>query len=131
VSFFSIFLVVFGLLIVVTRAPLIFAPRATRDLIMKLLETDARTRALGLFMAVFGGTGVWAAYDVPGILAAVISFICLFAANVGVFAMIRRPAWSRQLAEQVWNKFSEPALRVIGGIAVLFGLGLAYYGFTL
>ncbi len=130
-SAFAIVLVVMGLMIAVTRAPLVFAPGATRDLYMHLFETDARMRWLGVMISAFGAVCIWAAAEVPGTLPAVIFTIGIFMIVVGVIGMIFFPGWSRPLATKVWKAFSESTMRILGGLAVIFGLLLAGYGFSL
>jgi len=128
---FAIVLVIFGLLIAVTRAPLIVAPGKTRDLILTLLESDTRMRSVGLIVAIFGAVCLWATTDVAGAVATVVAAIGVFALITGAVGMMLFPTWARDLGTRVWKSFPEPALRVLGVFAVVFGLWLAWYGFNL
>jgi len=128
---FAIVLVIFGLLIAVTRAPLIVAPGKTRDLILTLLESDTRMRSVGLIVAIFGAVCRWATTDVAGAVATVVAAIGVLALIGGAVGMMLFPTWARDLGTRVWKSFPEPTLRVLGVFAVAFGLWLAWYGFTL
>ena len=130
-SAFAIVLVFFGLLIAVTRAPLVVAPGKTRDFYLTLFESDTRMRALGLFVAIFGAICLWATADVPGTMATIIAVVGIFALAAGAVGMMLFPTWARDLATRIFGSFSEPTLRVVGALAVAFGLWLAWYGFSL
>jgi uncharacterized protein YjeT (DUF2065 family) len=130
-SAFAIILILFGLLIAVTRAPLVVAPARTRDFYLSLFESDTRMRALGLFIAVFGAICLWAAADVPGTMAAVVVFVGIFMLVFGAIAMMLFPTWSRDFATRAWNAMPLPLMRFLGALAVLFGLWLAWFGMNL
>lgn len=130
-SAFAIVLVIFGLLIAVTRAPLVVAPGKTRDFYLTLFESDTRMRALGLFVAIFGAFCLWATAGVTGTMATIIAVVGIFALVAGAIGMMLFPTWSRDFATRIFKSFSEPTLRVIGALAVAFGLWLAWYGFSL
>jgi len=57
----SLVLVIFGLLIAVSRAPLIVAPESTRSFYSRVMGTDGRMRSLGLSSIIAGPA--LAAYD--------------------------------------------------------------------
>jgi len=127
----AIVLVVFGLLIALTRAPLVIAPVRTRDFYMKLFDTDARMRGLGVLVCVCGAACIWAGADVPGTSATIVVGVGLFMLASGFIAMMLFPTWARQLAIKVWSAWSPGTLRSIAAFAVAFGLLIAWFGWSL
>lgn len=130
-STFAIVLVVMGLMIAATRAPLIFAPGATRDLYMHLFDTDARMRGLGLLVTILGFVCAWAAAEVPGTPASIVFGLGVLMIAIGAIGMLLFPGWFRPIAVKVWSSFSEPTMRILGALAVIFGLLIAWYGLSL
>lgn len=128
---FAIVVIAMGLMVIVTRGPLIVAPGAVRDFYMGLIGTDGRMRWFGVAVAALGAVFVWAASGEPGVLADVFYILGLLVIVLALIAVIPFPAFSHKLAAKVWGAFNEPALRVIGVLAVLFGIALVYFGFSL
>ncbi len=119
-----------GLLMIVTRGPLIWNPGGWRTKLLSLLDTDAKFRRLGLIMALVSVICYVLTMNdltMPGQLVRWFSAI-IFALTV-VWAIFPSPL--RQLAVNIWNMFSETVLRVIGVFAVLIGIWLVYVGGTL
>jgi uncharacterized protein YjeT (DUF2065 family) len=130
-SNFALVLVVAGLLIILSRAPLIFAPGATRTWILDLFESDGRMRAMGLFVSALGVFLIWGTGGVAGLLAAILYFIGWISFAMGLIGMMIFPTSIRPLINRIFNAFSEPTLRALGAIAVVIGLLLMVYGFSL
>lgn len=130
-SAFAIFVVILGVLILVSRGPLIVAPQRTRDLYLRLLDDGNHHRLLlaGMIGAV-GAVGAWAAVGATGTIAAVIRGVSLLMVAVAV-VMIARPGPVCKLASKVWMSFNETTMRVIGAVSVLLGVALIYYGLSL
>jgi len=130
-SAFAIFVVMLGVLILVSRGPLIFAPQTTRDLSLQLLDDgNHHRRLLAVMIGAVGAVGAWAAVGITGTIAAVIQGVSLLMVAVAV-VMIARPGPVCKLASKVWMSFSETAMRIIGALSVLIGLALIYYGLSL
>ena len=127
----AIVIIAMGLMVIVTRGPLIVAPGAMRDLYMRLIGTEGRMRWFGVYAVLLGAVFVWAAWGEPGALAYVFYCLGLFVIVLALIAVIPFPALSHKLAATVWGAFNEPALRVIGIVSVLVGLALIYIGFSL
>lgn len=127
----AIVVIAFGLMVIVSRAPLIVAPGAVRDFYMDLIGTNGRMRWFGVAVFALGAGFVWAASGEPGVLADVFYIAGLLVILLALIAVIPFPAFSHKLATKVWSAFSEPVLRVIGVLAVLFGIALVYLGFNL
>ena len=127
----AIIVVVFGLLIAITRAPFIVAPSATRTFYMKWFETDGRMRGLGVFVLAIGVVLIWASGTEESSLAKVAFGFGLFMTVLGAVFFMFLPTPARNLANKVWSSFSDPMLRVLGCVAVIFGLAIANYGMSL
>ena len=130
-SAFALFCIIVGLLIMVTRAPLVFAPESMRDFIYQIIGTEQRIRMFGIFVAVFGALAIWISNGVPGLVAQIFLYIGLFMIAVGALYMASFPAKALALTTKVWNTFSPMAMRAMGLFAVALGAALAYYGWTL
>ena len=127
----ALVLVIFGLLIAISRAPFIIAPGATRAFYLKWFETDARMRGLGLLVIALGAALIWAGGTDETTIAKICFGLGLFMVTLGAVFFILLPGLARTLSNRVWNSFSEPVLRLIGLAAVIFGLAVAWYGWTL
>jgi uncharacterized protein YjeT (DUF2065 family) len=127
----ALVLVIFGLLIAITRAPFVVAPAATRAFYMKWFETDGRMRVLGVFLIAIGAALIWAGNSEDNTLAQICFGMGLFMTVLGAVFFILLPAPMRKWAAKIWSGFSEPALRILGFVAVIFGLALANYGMSL
>lgn len=127
----AVVVVILGLLIAVTRAPFIFAPSATRIFYMKWFETDGRMRVLGILVLAIGAALVWVSGTEETTLSKIAFGFGIFMSAFGAIVFILFPTPARNLANKIWNSFSDPMLRVLGFIAVLFGLAIANYGLSL
>ena len=126
----AIALIAFGLLVVVFRAPLMWAPEKQRDFIVSLLATGAKMRTLGLVFAVIGAAFAWVGWDVPTTAGAIVKYFGLFIVVISALMAVFT-AKMRGMATKVWKSFSVPTLRLIGGFSTIFGLLLIFYGFSL
>ena len=123
--------VVVGALIILIRAPLIVWPAKTLDVYGKVLETDARLRALGCVVVALGlGLIVlaWKAATTESSLVFVLGWLFLLA---GLWLLVF-PASYRRLFESlmdVMTRSADPAvLRLVGLAGTAFGILLVYAG---
>ena len=126
----AIALIVFGLLVAVFRAPLMWAPEKQRGFIVSLFATDGKMRALGLVFALMGAVFAWVGWDVPTTAGAIVKYFGLFIVLISAL-MVIFTAKARSMAEKVWKSFSVPTLRAIGALSTIFGLLLIFYGLSL
>ncbi len=126
----ALVLVIIGLLIAVSRAPLIVAPEGTRSLYLKLMETDGRMRALAVMILVLGGIMIWASAPETTTVAAIVYWLGLLMLAIAAFFIIL-PGQARSLATSTWGSFSPGVLRGLGLVALVFGLLVAAYGLSL
>lgn len=126
VAIASIFI---GVLMIATRAPLIFAPEATAAFYLRMVDTRGRVRAVGACVAILGVVLLLLAAGEPGGLAGVMTVIgglMLFGAGFLLFV----PGVYQQLAEAVLTGIGEVGLRALGLLAVGIGGLFVYFGAT-
>ncbi len=123
--------VALGLLVILSRAPLVVAPAATLRSYRKLLASTARTRIVGVLVLVLGVAVVTPAWGIERTVVQVLAvlgwLLCFGGALLLVF-----PAAFRLLADNLLRAASDAVdgafLRVVGVIAVAVGAGLIYVG---
>ena len=117
-----------GVLIVLTRGPLIFAPQPTLGIYRKLLETHARIRVIGFCVAVLGIALAVSAQGVDRTAAQVI-FAFSVIIGLGALLLLIYPSGYKQLADTVLAAVEDPTtLRVFGVLGTGIGVLLIYLG---
>lgn len=124
----------FALLVIASRAPLMFAPNAVLELYRTLLATLARVRVLGL---VTGALGAGFALTAPSAAElhptassglAVLGWVLI----VGSAWLLVLPRAYQVVAESLLSAFSDPSvLRVLGALGTAFGAALAWLAFEI
>ena len=126
----SIICIGVGIVVIVSRAPLIFAPSATLRSTRWLFSTNARCRAFGVMFAtlamalLFSDFGVGALAGFPhaaGWVVATVALLFLVLPNV-----LRRIL--RTIFGYIEKSVDERIMRIVGLLAVVFGLALIYVG---
>lgn len=130
-SALAIVIIAFGVLLIVTRGPFIYAPEKTRTRMLSLFGTDSRMRALGFVFALIGAVFIWASWGETGGWAVAVYLFGVLAFIISALFIIPFSGRMRGFATRVWAGFSETTLRVIGVSSTAFGLLLVYNGFTL
>ena len=127
----SITCIVVGILIIVMRVPLIFAPRATlRAYDRVLFSTNARCRAFSVVIAIVAMTLLLLPFDdgpLAGFLYAAGWIMAGGAVFILVLPSIFRGFW-RSMFSFVENSVPAPFLLVRGVLGVLAGVALIYVG---
>jgi len=126
----ALVLIVIGLLIAASRAPLIVAPEGTRSLYLKLMETNGRMRGLALLIILLGAAMIWASAPEAGTVAVAVHWLGLLMLAIAAF-FILLSGQARRLATTTWGSFSTGVLRGLGLVALIFGLLVAAYGLNL
>ena len=123
--------IVVGILIIVMRAPLIFAPRATlRAYDRVIFSTNARCRAFSVVIALVAMTVFLLPFDdgpLAGFLYAAGWIMAGGAVFILVLPSIFRGVW-RSMFSFVENSVPTPFLLVRGVLGVLAGVALIYVG---
>ena len=127
----AIAIIVFGLLLLVTRGPLVYAPDKTRNRLVGLFDSERKMRMMGIVIAALGAFFIWAADGAIGGWAVAVYLFGILALMISLLLMIPFPGRMQPLATRVWNGFSQTTLRLIGLTSTVFGAWLIYVGFTL
>ena len=129
----SILCIGVGILAIVTRGPLIVAPRATLRFYRNLLSSEARIRVLGaafaalaviLLVSDFGEGELDRLFKAGGWLMAACAF--LFAVLPNFFLQ-----FFQSILRYIEHSVSDGIVRTVGALAVLIGVVLIYVGFTM
>ena len=120
-----------GVLMIVSRAPLIFAPEKYRALILSWVSSPSFMRLFGGFVLALGGLITWITSSESGLLAIILNGLGWVMLVFGLVFMLPFATAASDLASQVWSGFRTSTLRVLGVGAVLFGGWLALYGLSL
>ncbi|MEE9280932.1 MAG: DUF2065 family protein [Myxococcota bacterium] len=126
--------ILIGVLVILARGPLIFAPAATLRVYRKLIASDARLRVVGFVLAALGAAVVRSGWGVEGLAAQALSVLGWLLCFAGLAVLLFPGPW-RRVADSVLGIASESVdaafLRVVGVIAVAAGAGLVYLGLRL
>ena len=122
-----------GILVIVGRAPQMFAPHATLRFSRRhLLSTDAQFRKVGLIPIIFAIAIVYAALHVPimgALLAVVASVVTLAALLMFGFPSLFRPFFLNILDYVERSGHYGLIARTHGFLGVIIGVALVYVGF--
>lgn len=130
-SALGLFLVAFGLLMIVTRAPLIIAPERARALAIHLIGEPRRMRTMGIFAALLGIAAAWAGAAATGLIGQIVLYLGLITLTLAAVLMIPFPGPMATMARFAWERLSTSALRILGSVATLVGIIIAAYGASL
>ncbi len=123
----AIISIVFGSVIIVGRAPLIFVPEASLRFIQKLVDDEKRIRIMGIFVSLLSLAmiaGAWGADEPAAAIIKVLGWILAFGAAVELLV----PSAVCGFAGMIWN-MSVSSARVIGVISVAGGAFFISLGF--
>lgn len=127
----SIVCIVVGILIIVTRGPLLFAPTATLQAYDRLIfATHARLRILGACLAILGAALLTLPFGV-GWLVGFFQVLGWIMAAAAIWILIF-PDVFRRIGRGVFNFFEnsvdDAILRFFGFVAAVAGVALIYVG---
>jgi len=127
----SIVMICFGILIVASRGPLIFAPGKTRDTYLRWIGNDQTLRMYGIVIGIISMLIIWVTRQDVGAAAQFVHGFGWFLAVMCALVLIPFPGPVGRIGAAIWGKFSEPVLRGLGVLSVLVGAAMVYYGATL
>ncbi len=130
-SALAIAIIIFGLLILVTRGPLVYAPDKARNRLVGLFDSERKMRMMGIAIAALGAFFIWATDGATGGWAVAVYLFGILALMISLLSMIPFPGRMQPLATRIWKGFSETTLRLIGLTSTVFGVWLIFVGFTL
>lgn len=126
----SILCVLIGVVIVIVRAPMVFAPRATLRLFDRLISTDTGIRGIGLAIAPLALALVVLAGG-EGVAAGILHALGWLFSGATLWLLVA-PGSYRRLARSVLGYFEASAglaiVRILGLVAVAIGGALIYVG---
>ena len=127
----SIICIAVGILVIVSRCPLIFAPSATLCFYDRwLLSTNARFRALGVVFATLAMALLFSDFG-EGVLAGLLHTFGWFMATVALLFLVL-PNVLRRFVQTIFGYIEESVddgiVRIVGLLAVVFGFALIYVG---
>ena len=119
-----------GVLVIVGRGPLLFAPRATLRFYASLCSTVPRVRVMGVALGVFGGVLLCFDYG-RGAIAGWISIFGWLLVTLA-FAVVVLPTPFCGIFQAILRPFreslSDVLIRTLGLLAVIVGVGFVYMG---
>jgi len=125
--------IVFGVVVVCSRAALLVAPLATLGWFERLIGTNGGIRALGTVALILGTAMVWAGASEHGGLAMALSVVGWAMVGISTLALLLFPAAYRAIAEAVLPSDLRTGAdltgwRILGLLGVLIGGLLIYFG---
>ena len=127
----SIICIAVGFLVIVTRGPLIFAPSATLRFYDKwFFSTNTRFRVIGVVFATLAMALLFSDFG-EGVLAGLLHTFGWFMATVALLFLVL-PNVFRGFIQTIFGYIEKSVdkriTRIVGFLAVLFGLALIYVG---
>lgn len=121
--------ILLGVVIILSRGPLVLAPEGTLRVYRKLLATNSRVRIMGVGITALAVAMILLSRGHELTSARVISIMGWCIACVAVFLLLLFPSAYRQLAESLLDATSQ-ALRPVGAIAVGVGVLFIWLGLS-
>lgn len=122
----SVMSIVFGIIIIFGRAPLVVAPEVTLQLIRRIINNKGTLRIAGIFSAVLGMALIAAAWGVDQSAALILSWLGWLIFCAALVELIFT-AFVQRIAISIWSMKNATA-RILGLIAVVIGAFFVYLG---
>ena len=126
----SIICIVVGALAILKRGPLIFAPNATLRFYDRLVLSTARIRAAGVVIATLAMALLFSDFG-EGVLAGLLHTFGWLMTTVALLFLVL-PNVLRRILQTIFGYIKKSVddwiLRIVGFLAVVFGLALIYVG---
>ena len=119
----SVMSIIFGIVIIVGRAPLVVAPGATLQLIRRIINNKG---SLGIFTAVLGLALIAAAWNADQSAALILSWLGWLIFCAALVELIFT-AFVQRIAISIWSMKNTTA-RIVGLVAVIIGAFFIYLG---
>jgi uncharacterized protein YjeT (DUF2065 family) len=124
----SVMSIIFGIVIILGRAPLVVAPGATLRLIRRIINNKGALRIVGIFTAVLGLALIAAAWNVDQSAALILSWLGWLIFCAALVELIFT-AFVQRIAISIWSMGNTTA-RILGLVAVVIGAFFVYLGFA-
>jgi uncharacterized protein YjeT (DUF2065 family) len=122
----SVMSIIFGIVIILGRAPLVFAPDAALRLILRIINNKSTLRIVGIFTAVLGLALIASAWDVHQSAALILYWLGWLIFCAALVELIFT-AFVQRIANAVWSMKNLTA-RILGLVAVVIGAFFIYLG---
>jgi uncharacterized protein YjeT (DUF2065 family) len=129
-SALAFLLISFGLIMIVTRGPLVLAPEKARRYYLELLSTKSTIRKFGAVFAIYGAVIVWVTQSDPSLVATIMYYLGLYIGIACLFLILFAGPFIG-FYKTIVNKFSASALRIVGILSVTIGLYIINYALTM
>ena len=127
----GILCIAIGVLVILARGPLIFAPERTLEVYGRMLSTDPAVRVMGLCIGGLGAGTVVLAQGGGGTDVSIAFALGLIIAVVGLMVLVF-PSQFRgvvgHVLDFVRDSVDPGVVRALGGVAVGIGVYLVYFG---
>jgi uncharacterized protein YjeT (DUF2065 family) len=121
--------ILLGVLAILSRGPLVFAPDATLGVYRKLLESNARVRIMGCCLAALGVAMVVLAQGSELTAVRIIGFLGWYMVCVAALFLLLFPAAYRRFALSMLEATSQ-AVRPLGAMGVGVGVLIIWLGLS-
>jgi uncharacterized protein YjeT (DUF2065 family) len=122
----SVMSIIFGIVIIVGRAPLVVAPGATLRLIRRIISNKGSLRIVGIFSVVLGLALIASAWNVDQSAALILSWLGWLIFCAALVELIFT-AFVQKIAISIWSMGNMTA-RILGLVAVIIGAFFIYLG---
>ena len=123
--------IVFGVVVVCSRGPLLVAPAATLRWLLGVIGTNGSVRALGIVALALGAAMVWAGDSEHSELATILWLAGWAIVGVSTLLLLVFPAVYRAIVESMLPSEADAdptGLRILGLAGVIIGGLLIYFG---
>jgi hypothetical protein len=120
--------IIFGIIIIVSRAPLVVAPEATLRLVRRIINDKGSLRIVGVFTGVLGLALIVSAWNADQTIALILYWIGWLAFCAALAELIFT-AFVQKIAISIWSIRNSTA-RILGLIAVIIGALFVYLGIS-
>ncbi len=128
----AIITLVLGVLIILSRGPLLFTPARTTAVYRRLFATNARIRVAGVFAALLGLALILAAQGESAVAAHAMLWVGWFLLGGTLLLHIPFPGIVALFADGLFDALADDTTgRVLGAIGVAIGLIFVYVGLVL
>ena len=118
--------IIFGIVIILGRAPLVFAPGATLKLIRRIINNKNTLRIVGIITAVLGVALIASAWGVDQSAALILYWLGWFLVFAAAVELIFT-AFVQRIANAIWSMNNTTA-RILGLFSVIIGAFFIYLG---
>ena len=122
----SVMSIIFGIIIIVGRAPLVVAPEATLRFVRRIINSKGSLRIVGVFTGVLGLALIASAWGADQVIALILYWLgwLIFCAAL---AELIFTAFVQKIAISIWS-MSNSTARILGLVAVVLGAFFIYLG---